>query len=203
MTTDEIQVPNHHSHFPGFSGVFGLLAAISMLGRDGDARLVEQLSALRSGDTVVDVGCGPGTAVRHAARLGATVTGVDPARVMLRVARLLTQSKSARYVEGSAERLPIPDGAASVVWTIASVHHWSEIDAALGEIRRVLAPAGRFVAVEKHTQPGAQGLAGHGWTDRQAEAFAERCRDRGFSEVQVRQHVTGRRQTVSVTAANL
>ena len=60
-------------------------------GRKGDARLAVRLSGMESDDVVVDVGCGPGVAVRYAAQLGATVTGVDPAPVMLRVARLLTR----------------------------------------------------------------------------------------------------------------
>ncbi len=204
MTSRNLSVPNHHAHYPHFIGFGGLLAAASMvLGRQSDARLAAQRSGLHPGDTVVDIGCGPGAAARHAARLGARVTGVDPARVMLRVARLLTRSRSVRYLAGSAEQLPLPDGATSVVWTIASVHHWSEVDAGLSEARRVLAPGGRFVAIEKQTQPGARGHASHGWTDEQAEAFAERCRAHGFTDVAVGQHSTGRRQTVSVTAATL
>ncbi|MBV8303159.1 MAG: class I SAM-dependent methyltransferase, partial [Acidimicrobiia bacterium] len=69
-------VPNHHANFGGFSGPMGLIAALSMVfGREGDARLAARLSGLEPGDTVVDVGCGPGAAVRHAAALGAAVTG--------------------------------------------------------------------------------------------------------------------------------
>ena len=72
------------------------------VGREGDARLAEQLSGLHPGDKVVDVGCGPGTAVRRAARLGASVIGVDPAPVMLRVARILTRSsETVRYATGT------------------------------------------------------------------------------------------------------
>jgi ubiquinone/menaquinone biosynthesis C-methylase UbiE len=171
-----------------------------MLGRDGDARIVAGLSNLQPTDAVVDIGCGPGTAARHAARRGATVTGVDPAAVMLRIARLLTRSRLCRYVEGAAENVPLPDGAASVVWTIASVHHWSDVDAGLAEIHRILRPGGRFVALEKHVQPGAQGLGSHGWTDERVAAFADRCRAHGFADVRVEHHSSGRRRTVSVAA---
>jgi ubiquinone/menaquinone biosynthesis C-methylase UbiE len=79
-------------------------------GRKGDAQLAVRLSCMRSGDRVVDVGCGPGVAVRYAAGRGATVTGVDPARVMLRVARLFTRSpREVRYTYGSAEEIPLPE----------------------------------------------------------------------------------------------
>jgi ubiquinone/menaquinone biosynthesis C-methylase UbiE len=192
--------PNHHAHYPGLAGLSGLIAALSMIGRGSDARLVERLSALRSDDTVLDIGCGPGTAVRRAARLGATVSGVDPAPVMLRVARLLTRSTGqVRYLMGTAESLPVPDGSVSVVWAVASVHHWADLDIALCEARRVLTRGGRLVAVERRTQPGARGHASHGWTDDQARAFEKRCVQHGFADPQVGRHTTGRRTTLSVT----
>ena len=91
--------PNHHADYPGFAGVAGLVAALSMaVGRKGDAELAVRLSGMGPGDTVVDIGCGPGVAARYAARLGATVTGVDPAPVMLRVARLLTRRRAERAI---------------------------------------------------------------------------------------------------------
>ena len=104
--------PNHHANYPGFKGVPGLVAALSMaFGRKGDVQLAVRLSGMQAGDRVVDVGCGPGVAVRYSARLGATVTGVDPAPVMLRVARLLTRSSAnVRYAMGAAEEIPLPDG---------------------------------------------------------------------------------------------
>src|SRR5215470_12437812 len=90
MTTDQLHVPNHHAHYPDFAGPAGFLAAASMvLGGGGNARLAERLSELAASDAVADIGCGPGTAARGAARLGASVVGVDPAPVMLRLARLV------------------------------------------------------------------------------------------------------------------
>lgn len=199
---EETSVPNHHADHAGFSGPSGVVAALSMIaGRDGDARLAARLSGLGPDDAVVDIGCGPGVAARHAARLGAGVTGVDPAPVMVRVARLLTRpSVGVRYVAGAAEALPLPDDSASVVWSIATVHHWTDIDAGLGEVRRVLRDGGRFVAIERRTRPGARGLAGHGWTDAQAEAFAERCLEHGFGDVRVERNTNGRRSAVCVIA---
>src|SRR4051812_36019225 len=79
--------PNHHAHHPGFAGATGLLAALTMTRRRDDAaELAIELGHLRPGDTVVDIGCGPGIALRHAARLGADAIGVEPAAVMRRVA---------------------------------------------------------------------------------------------------------------------
>lgn len=195
-------LPNHHADYPAFSGIAGCVAALSMaFGRNSDAQLAVHLSGMGSGDTVVDIGCGPGVAVRYSARLGATVTGVDPAPVMLRFARRLTRHVAkVRYIEGSAEKIPLPEGSASIVWSIATVHHWSDVDAGLREVRRVLLPAGRLVALERHTQQGARGHASHGWTDDQATAFMDRCRDHGFTDVRLERATVGRRNTIGVVA---
>jgi ubiquinone/menaquinone biosynthesis C-methylase UbiE len=204
MTTEQTCVPNHHAHYPGFAGPAGFLAAASMvLGGQGNARLAERLSELAASDAVADIGCGPGTAARRAARAGVTVVGVDPAPVMLRVARLLTRrsTHAVRYAEGSAEALPLPDSSVSVAWSIASVHHWADLDAGLHEARRVLKPGGRLVAIERLTRPGARGLASHGWTPEQASAFADRCLAHGFTDASVNQHGRGRRTKMSVRAA--
>jgi ubiquinone/menaquinone biosynthesis C-methylase UbiE len=195
-------VPNHHADYPGFAGPLGVLAGLSMtFGRTGDAELAERLTGTQPGDRVVDVGCGPGTAVRHAARLGATVTGVDPAPVMLRMARRLTRRRDRITLrQGTAEVLPLPDGSATVLWSIATVHHWSDLDRALGEVGRVLEAGGRFVAIERRSRPGATGHASHGWTDEQAAEFAALCRAAGFDEVRVERHTTGRRSLIAVIA---
>ena len=173
--------PNHHAHYPGFAGVSGLIAALSFsIGRDSDADLAARLTGLGPGDHVIDVGCGSGAAVRRAALSATSVVGVDPAPVMLRVARLLTRhrkSSEVHYIEGAAEGLPLPDDSATVAWSLAAVHHWRDLDAGLEEARRVLGRSGRLLAIERCVEPGASGHASHGWTDDQARTFAERCRD--------------------------
>ena len=200
--TDRACVPNHHSHYPAFSGPLGLLAALSMVtGRQGDARLASRLGGVGSSDVVVDVGCGPGAAVRHAAALGASATGIDPAAVMLRVARVLSvHARGVRYLAGTAEAVPLPDEFASVLWSIATVHHWRDLDAGLSEARRVLRTGGRLVTIERRTETGARGHAGHGWTPGHAATFAARCIDHGFVDAKVGEHTVGRRTTVSVVA---
>jgi len=188
--------PNHHAAHPGFSGLGGLLAGLSMVPRRrGVGRLAADLASVTTSDRVVDIGCGPGAAAREAARRGARVTGVDPAAVMRRLARLLTRPSAAiTWADGVAEALPTPAGSATVLWSIATVHHWRDVDAGLAEAARVLAPDGRFLAIERRTRPGATGHASHGWTEAQAATFAELCAGAGFSDVRVETHAVRRRQ---------
>lgn len=185
---------NHHADHPGFSGVTGVLCGLAFLlvGRT-KARLAADIARLSSADHVVDVGCGPGTAARVAARHGAQVTGVDPSSTMLRIARMVTPKHAPiTWREGTAEALPVPGSSATVVWALATVHHWQDVEAAVAEARRVLAPGGRLIAIERHSPDDATGLAGHGWTRQQAEAFGTLCRNAGFDDVSVAENGSGK-----------
>lgn len=206
MTTDSHDghhhAPNHHAHHPGFAGPKGLAlaAAMAVHGRDR-ARLAVRLAAVGPADTAVDVGSGPGGAVRLAARTGATAVGVEPSRVMRLVALVLSLGRrGTRYLDGTAEAVPLPDDVATVVWSVATVHHWQDVDAGIGEARRLLQPGGRFLAVERHTVPDAQGTASHGWTPAQAEVFADRCRAAGFDDLRVEEHRAGDMDVLAVFA---
>ncbi|MEN3224038.1 class I SAM-dependent methyltransferase [Mycolicibacterium porcinum] len=193
---------NHHADHPGFAGVTGVLCGLAFLvvGR-AKARLAAEVAQVSTDDHVVDVGCGPGTAARLAARRGARVTGVDPSSTMLRIARLVTPKRAPIiWGEGTAEALPVTDGSATVVWALATVHHWQDVDKAVAEARRVLAPGGRLIAIERQSPDGATGLAGHGWTREQAEAFGALCRDAGFDGVSVAAHGAGKRAGWVVSA---
>lgn len=188
--SNEPSVVNHHADHPGFAGLSGALYGLVFLltGRRNGVRAV-QAAGIGADDHVVDIGCGPGTAARLAARRGARVTGVDPSPTMLRLARAVTRTRAGIvWAEGSAEALPVPDGAATVVWSLATVHHWRDVTQGLTEAMRVLRPGGRLVAIERHSAPGATGVASHGWTAGQAESFAAQCRRAGLVDVTVREH---------------
>lgn len=179
-------VVNHHADHPGFSGLTGTLYGLIFLlvGRRNALR-VNEIAGVGAGDHVVDIGCGPGNAARLAARHGARVTGIDPSAAMLRVARAVTRGAGILWAEGSAEALPVPDGTATVVWSLATVHHWRDVTRGLTEVLRVLEPGGRLLVVERQSPPDATGVAGHGWTAAQADSFAAQCRGAGLRDVTV------------------
>jgi ubiquinone/menaquinone biosynthesis C-methylase UbiE len=193
-------IPNHHRHHGGFAGASGLAAAVLFLARRGDrAELAVRLTDVGPGDTVVDIGCGPGVATRLAASRGATAIGVDPATVMLKVARVASRHRRVRYEVGAAESLPVDDGIATVAWSVATVHHWQDIGAGVAEVHRILRPSGRFLALEARTTPGATGHASHGWTRDQAQRFADHLTAHGFTGATIDEH-PGHRPMISVLA---
>jgi ubiquinone/menaquinone biosynthesis C-methylase UbiE len=198
--------PNHHRDFPAFSGLFGLVAGLTMIpGRGAVSRFAADTVALQATDHLVDIGSGPGAGAREAARRGARVTGVEPAAVMRKLARVLTRrsqpgSQPIEWLDATAEALPFADASATVVWSISTVHHWRDVDAGLAECRRVLAPGGRFLAIERRSHEGARGLGSHGWTDAQAHAFADICRSHGLLDVNVQTASPSRDTLLVVTA---
>jgi ubiquinone/menaquinone biosynthesis C-methylase UbiE len=194
MTVSQPEAVNHHADRPGFAGLRGLLAGATMLvAARSRAQLILDLASVSESDRVVDIGCGPGSAVRAAARRGAQVSGVDPAPVMRRLGRLITRDdRRVAWLAGTAEHLPLPDASVTVAWSLATVHHWTDVTAGLSEVKRVLTQAGRFLVIERRVRPGAKGLASHGWTEQQVDSFVAQCRAVGLESVNVNEHVAGR-----------
>ncbi len=102
----------------------------------------------------VDVGSGPGTLLARVAELrpDVTVTGVDASQRMVELAtdRLAVAAPDGRgrALVGDAAALPLPDASADVVTAVVTIHHWLDLEAGLGELSRVLAPAGTVLVVE-------------------------------------------------------
>ena len=93
---------------------------------------------------VVDLGAGTGKLTRSLAALGHHVIAVEPLGEMLDLLRVAVPGATA--VVGSAESMPLPDGAADVV-ACAQAFHWFDHGPALEEIARVLRPGGRIALV--------------------------------------------------------
>ncbi len=188
------------------SGIAGracqIITALSMTaGRGPLARAVADAAELTPADRVVDIGCGPGTAVRHAAGRAATATGIDPDPAMLRLAywsTALRRSPNVSWLQGRAEKLPLQDGQATVAWAISSAHHWADRSAGIGEARRVLGSGGRLVLAERLAEPGARGHAAHGLTNKQAQDLVRQVTAAGFRHVQLQTRKAGHRNLVIV-----
>jgi SAM-dependent methyltransferase len=186
-----------------FEGVVGLLLGLVMaFGRGRRARLVAGEAGVGPGDRVVDVGCGLGRFLREAGERGAEAVGVEPSGQMRRLAAWRTPASlrdRVRVVDGTAERLPLDDGWATVAWAVASYHHWADPDAGLAELRRVLAPGGRLLIVEGRARAGGA-LRRHRLSPEQGEQLAARAGRAGFTGVTVTEAAAGRRPLLLVKA---
>ena len=116
-------------------------------------RLVE-LAAPRSGERVLDVGCGTGTlALELAARCpGAAVSGVDADEAMLARARDKAAGRgiSLDLRAAMAQDLPFPDATFDLVVSSLFFHHLRRDDtvAVMTELLRVMRPGARLAIAD-------------------------------------------------------
>jgi ubiquinone/menaquinone biosynthesis C-methylase UbiE len=106
---------------------------------------------VRPGDSLLDVACGTGVVARAAAEdvgSGGRVVGLDLNSEMLAVARSLPKVGAVpiEWYEGSALALPFDAGEFGVMLCQFGLQFSPDPLAALREMRRVLAPAGRVGA---------------------------------------------------------
>jgi SAM-dependent methyltransferase len=112
---------------------------------------------------VLDVGCGDGQVARVAAVAGLDVVGVDPAWGQVSVASMRAGAR-VEYVRGAAAALPFRSAAFDAAVACLVFEHIVELDDAIAEVARVLAPGGRFLFLLNH--PLLQ-TPGSGWIDDQ------------------------------------
>ncbi len=107
----------------------------------------------------LDVGCGEGRMCRMMSEFGIAPVGVDPTPAMIEAARV--RDPDGDYRLGSAERLPLDDGAFDLVVSCLSLIDIPDFRAAIFEMARVLAPGGTLL-VANLTAVQSSGME-HGW----------------------------------------
>ena len=102
------------------------------------------LERVRTGDRVLDVGCGEGRFASELVRAGASVVGIDVAEEPLRRARARDPELDLRLV---AEDGPweLADASFDVVWAGEVIEHVADTAAWLSEVRRVLRSGGSLL----------------------------------------------------------
>lgn len=184
------------------------------------------LASLRlvPGSRVGDVGCGTGDLARELAAAGHVAVGLDLSFGMLRCAR----GGRATLLNADAARLPLRTGSLDGVVSGFALRNFSDLDAALSELGRVLRPGGRLALLEvaEPVNPALR-LGHHLWftqgvprlggalSDRAAYAYlpksvaylpdyarlAAMLLDRGFEDVGRERFAGGVAQCVSATLA--
>ena len=127
--------------------------------------IVEQLQkvgALKSGQTVVDVGVGTGLSAEPFLRSGYMVIGVEPNASMRTTGdQQLREYSTYRSVAGTAEATMLPDDAADLV-IAGQAFHWFDVPRAAIEARRILRPGGWGALIWNDRQStGSAFLAGY------------------------------------------
>ena len=128
---------------------------------------VLELLDVQPGESVLEVGFGPGVGIRLAEqRVGSSgsVAGVDPSEIMLEMAtRRNSEAIERGTVElalGSVERLPFGAERFDKAFAMNSMQIWPDAEAGLKEIRRVLKDGGRLVL--SFDGPARKGLTADG-----------------------------------------
>jgi ubiquinone/menaquinone biosynthesis C-methylase UbiE len=135
---------------------YDLLVWLVTLGRERVFReKVVRLARLKPGESVLDVGCGTGSLAIAAKRwVGptGTVYGIDASPEMIaRAGKKATRAGvEVVFKDAVAEALPFPDAHFDAVLTTLMLHHLPRKarQQCACEIRRVLKPGGRVLAVD-------------------------------------------------------
>ena len=146
--------PRHgHDTDRGLRGFVRYMKMLPKMWRSPVSREVIRGIAPQPGERVVDVGAGMGPATVLAAKAGASVLAVDPTPYMRRILgmrRLGQRSRTAiRVADGAAESIPADDHSVDALWTVNTMHHWTDLDTAVHELARVLRPGGRLLLVDE------------------------------------------------------
>lgn len=118
-------------------------------------------AGLKKDDHLLDIGCGSGAACRAAAKIitNGTITGIDPTAAMVRIAKEKTFQENIKFLECSAENIPLENESITVCTAINSLHHWNDFKKGLEEVMRVLLPNGRLIISDEIV---ADKSCGHG-----------------------------------------
>jgi SAM-dependent methyltransferase len=94
-----------------------------------DPRIAAQIhAALGDAETVINVGAGTGSYEPPQ-----TVLAVEPSAVMI----AQRQVGAAPAIQAAAESIPLGDDAADAVMALLTVHHWTDLEAGVAEMRRI------------------------------------------------------------------
>ncbi|MEV4626370.1 methyltransferase domain-containing protein [Micromonospora sp. NPDC049523] len=97
--------------------------------RRPDPRVAAQITAaLGDARTVVNVGAGAGSYEPPQ-----TVLAIEPSAVMIEQRPV----GAAPVLQAFAENIPIEDNAADAVMALLTVHHWTDLEAGIAELRRI------------------------------------------------------------------
>jgi SAM-dependent methyltransferase len=103
-----------------------------------------------AGKTLLEVGSGRGGGARYITQSlkPASYTGMDIAGNAVRLATKMHVVPNLRFIQGSAEEIPLPDNSIDAVLNVESSHGYGSVPKFLSESKRVLKPGGHLLIVD-------------------------------------------------------
>ncbi len=113
------------------------------------------------GKHVLEIGSGRGGGAKHVAShfKPASYVGLDIAQGAVDLANRIHVLPNLRFIQGSAESIPLEDNSIDVVINVESCHAYGDVDAFLREVKRALRPGGYLLLVDfrsENTMPAFQ-----------------------------------------------
>ena len=138
--------------FAGIADRYDLITVVLSGGMDGRwKRRLTGLAAPLDGRAVLDLASGTGDLAFLAADAGAQVTALDLTPRMIALARDRSARRTAtapRFLVGDMMALPFPDAVFDIVTTGYGLRNVPALAGAIAEVRRVLKPGGRLLALD-------------------------------------------------------
>jgi SAM-dependent methyltransferase len=102
------------------------------------------------GKQILEVGSGRGGGANHIAQSlhPASYTGMDLAQHAVDLANKLHSNANLKFIQGSAESIPLPENSIDVVINVESCHAYGCVKTFLSEAKRVLTPGGYLLLVD-------------------------------------------------------
>jgi ubiquinone/menaquinone biosynthesis C-methylase UbiE len=129
------------------------------------ARQVFDRLGVRPGSRYLDIGCGSGYTVRWAAAVAPDVQalGVDVSSTMIEQARAASAVlANARFRCGAFPMSGLEDASFDAIFSMEVFYYLDDLDAGLHEVRRLLAPGGRFACAVDYYEENPES---HSWTE--------------------------------------
>jgi SAM-dependent methyltransferase len=109
--------------------IYDTIGATYTATRRPDPRIAAQIhAALGDAETVINVGAGTGSYEPPQ-----TVLAVEPSAVMIAQRPV----GAAPAIQAAAESIPLGDDAADAAMALLTVHHWTDLEAGVAEMRRI------------------------------------------------------------------
>jgi ubiquinone/menaquinone biosynthesis C-methylase UbiE len=187
-----------HHHDRGLGGALRYLRLLPLMWRSEVNDAVVRELAIGSGQRVVDLGAGAGAATVAAADRGAQVLAVEPLPFMRSILSLRrlghSKGRSISVHDGAAETIPAEDSSIDALWSVNTLHHWTNRDAAVKELARVLKPGAKVLLLDEdfvepsHPEHDAARARKHGsglvFDEVNPQALAESMKAAGFADAE-------------------